>query len=154
MLTLPPELANPVEQLRAQLVEINSSEQTCLTNAVAGVSQGKGLPQVQAVMARCRQTSAAAAATAIDTFRDGCSELGTRANPSTSEAIVAATAKNVSDFWAKSESLAAAFASEAAALLPAQGLDKTIQAIKNLCSDRVSSINHYFEQLTTEQFST
>jgi murein L,D-transpeptidase YcbB/YkuD len=148
MLCLPPGLADCVEQLRVRLVEITAAEQTCLTNAVAGVSQGKGLPQVQAVMARCRQTSAAAAATAIDTFRDECSELGTRANPSTSEAIVAATAKNVSDFWAKSESLAAAFASEAAALLPAQGLDKTTQVIKNLCSDRVSSINHYFEQLT------
>ena len=149
MLCLPPELANLVEQLRVKLVEITVAEQTCLTNAVAGASQGKGLPQVQAIMARCRQTSAAAAATAIDTFRDGCSELGTRANPSTSEAIVAATAKNVSDFWAKSESLAAAFASEAAALLPAQGLDKTTQTIKNICRDKISSINHYFGQLTT-----
>src|SRR5918912_2941198 len=111
MLCLPPELADFVEQLRVKLVEITVAEQTCLTNAVAGASQGKGLPQAQAVMARCRQTSAAAAATAIDTFRDGCSKLGTQANPSTSEAIIAVTAKSVSEFWAKSESRAAAFAS-------------------------------------------
>jgi predicted nucleic acid-binding protein len=149
MSTLPPELAEPVERLRAKLVEINGSEQTCMTNIVASASQGKGLPEVQAVMARCRQASAAAAATAISTFRDECSEIGTQANSLAKAAVVAATAKDVSDFWAKSESSAAAFASEAAVLLPAQGPDKTVQAIKDLCGDRTSSINCYFEQLTT-----
>ena len=149
MSAFPPELADPVEQLRATLVEINGSEQTCLANVVASASQGKRLPEVQAVMARCRQASAAAAATAIDTFLHECSKIGTHANSLAKEAIVAATAKSVSDFWAKSESFAAAFASEAAALLPDQGPDKTIQAIKNTCSDRASSINRYFEQLTT-----
>ncbi|MGH3997161.1 MAG: hypothetical protein ACRDTJ_06835 [Pseudonocardiaceae bacterium] len=149
MSALPPELADPVEQLRAKLVEINGSEQTCMTNVVASASQGKGLPEVQAVMARCRQASAAAAATVIATFLHECSEIGMQANSLAKEAIVAATAKNVSDFWAKSESSAAAFASEAAALLPDQGPNKTIQAIKDICSDRASSINRYFEQLTT-----
>ena len=149
MSALPPELAGPVEQLRATLVEINGSEQTCLANVVASASQGKRLPEVQAVMARCRQASAAAAATAIDAFVHECSEIGRHANSLAKEAIVAATAKSVSDFWAKSESSAAAFASEAAALLPDQGPDKTIQAIKDICGDRASSINHYFDQLTT-----
>lgn len=149
MSALPPELADPVEQLRAKLVEINGSEQTCMINIVASASQGKRLPEVQAVMARCRRAAAAAAATAIDTFLHECSETGTQANSLAKEAIVAAIAKNVSDFWAKSESYAAAFSSEAAALLPDQGPDKTIQAIKDICGDRVSSINHYFEQLAT-----
>jgi predicted nucleic acid-binding protein len=149
MPALPPELADPVERLRAKLVEINCSEQICMTNIVASASQGKSLPEVQAVMARCRQASAAAAATAISTFRDECSEIGTQTNSLVQAAIVAATAKDVSEFWAKSESSAAAFASEAAALLPDQGPDKTLQAIKDLCGDRASSINCYFEQLTT-----
>ncbi len=149
MSSLPPELADPIEQLRAKLVEINGSEQTCMINVLASASQGKSLSEVQAVMARCRKASAAAAATAIDTFRDECSEIGTQANSLAKAAIVAATAKDVSDFWAKSESSAAAFASEAAALLPDQGPDKTIQAIKDICGDRASSINHYFDQLTT-----
>ncbi len=67
MLSLPPELAGTVEQLRAKLAEINGSEQTCMTTAVASASHGKSLPEMQAIMARCRRTSAAAAATAIDT---------------------------------------------------------------------------------------
>jgi hypothetical protein len=100
-------------------------------------------------MARCRQASAAAAATAIDAFLHECSDIGTRANSVAQAAIVAATAKNISDFWAKSQSYAAAFASEAAAQLPAQGPDKTIQTIENICRDRASSINRYFEQLAT-----
>lgn len=149
MSALPPELADPVERLRAKLVEINGSEQTCMTDVLVSASQGKGLPEVQAVMARCRQASAAAAATAINTFRDECSKIGRQANSLAKEAIVAATAKDVSNFWAKSESSAAAFASEAAALLPDQGPDRTVQAIKNICSNRASSINCYFEQLTT-----
>lgn len=149
MSALPPELADPVEQLRAKLVEINGSEQTCMTNAVASASQGKRLPEIQAIMTKCRQTSAAAAATAIDTFRHGCSEVGTQANSSAEAAILATTAKSVSDFWAKSESQAAALVSEAAAQLPAQGPDKTTQVIKNICSNRASSVNRYFEQLTT-----
>lgn len=149
MSSLPPELADPVEQLRTELVEINGSEQTCLTNIVASASQGKSLPEVQAVMARCRQASAAAAAAAIGTFLHECSEIGTHANSLAKEAIVAATAKNVSDFWVKSESSAAAFASEAAAVLPDQGPDKTIQAIKDIYGDRASSINRYFAKLTT-----
>jgi hypothetical protein len=149
MSALPPELADPVEQLRAKLLEINGSEQTCMTNVVASTSQGKSLPEVQAVMARCRQASAAAAATAIDTFLHKCSEIGKQANSLAKEATVAATAKNVAEFWAKSESSAAAFSSEAAALLPDQGPNKTIQTIKGLCGDRASSINRYFEQLTT-----
>lgn len=149
MSSLPPELAGPVERLRAKLVEINGSEQACLTDIVASASQGKGLPEVQAVMARCRQASAAAAATAIDTFVHECSEIGTHANSSAKGAIVAATAKSISDFWAKSESLAAAYASEAAALLPAQGPDTITQAINNTCTDRASSINRYWELLDT-----
>lgn len=149
MSAFPPELADPVERLRAKLVEINGSEQTCMINVVASASQGKRLPEVQAVMAKCRQASAAAAATAIDTFRDECSEIGTQANSLAKAAIVAATAKEVSDFWDKSESSAAAFVSEAAALLPAQGPDQTIQTIKDICGNRASSINRYFEQITT-----
>ena len=149
MSSLPPQLADPVEQLRAKLVEINNSEKTCMSNVEASASQGKRLPEVQAVMARCRQASAAAATTAIDTFLHECSEIGTRVNSLAKAAIVAATAKSVSDFWTKSESYAAAFASEAAALLSAQGPDETTQAIKNICRDRASSINRYFEQLTT-----
>ncbi len=149
MSSLPPELADPVEQLQTKLVEINDSEQTCLTNIVASASQGKNLPEVQAVMARCRQASAAAAAAAIGTFLHECSEIGTHANSLAKEAIVAATAKNVSDFWAKSESSAAAFVSEAAALLPDQGPDQTVQVIKDISGNRASSINRYFEQLTT-----
>ncbi|MDQ4010148.1 MAG: hypothetical protein M3228_05485 [Actinomycetota bacterium] len=100
-------------------------------------------------MARCRQASAAAAAAAIDTFRDECSAIRTQANSLAKAATVVAASRHVSDFWTKSESSAAAFASEAAALLPAQGPDKTIQTIKNICSDRASSISRYFEQLTT-----
>jgi hypothetical protein len=148
MSSLPPELADPVEQLRAKLVEINTSEQTCMSNVVASASQGKRLPEVQAVMARCRQASAAAATTAIDIFLHECSEIGTRVNSLVKAAIVAATAKSVSDFWTKSESSATAFASEAAALLPAQGPSKTTQAIKDTCSERALSINRYFGQLT------
>jgi hypothetical protein len=147
MLSLPPELAGPVQRLRAKLVEINSSEQTCMTNVVASASQGKRLPEVQAVMARCRQTSAAAAAAAIDLFRDECSEIGTQANSSTKAGIIAVIAENVSDFWAKSESYASAFASEAAALLPDRGSEKTTQEINKICSERAESINRYFEQL-------
>jgi hypothetical protein len=154
MLSLPPELAEPVEQLRVKLVEINSSEQASMTNAVASASQNKSFPEVQAMIARCRQSSAAAAATAIGTFRDKCSALGTQASSSTKAAVLAATATSVLDFWAKSESLAAALASEAASLLPAQGPDKTTQTINSIYRDRASSINRYFEQLTTEQLST
>ena len=149
MPAFPPELAGPVERLRAKLLEINNSELTCMTNVVTRASQGMRLPEVQAVMARCRQASAAAAATAIGTFRDECSEIGTQANSLAKKAIAAATAKDVSDFWAKSESSAAAFVSEAAALLPDQGPDQTVQAIKDICGDRASSINRYFDQLTT-----
>jgi hypothetical protein len=149
MSSLPPQLADPVEQLRAKLIEINSSEQTCMTNVVASASQGKSLTEVQAIMARCRQASAAAATTAIDTFLHKCSEIGTQTNSLTKEAVAAATVKSVSDFWTQSESSAAAFASEAAALLPDRGPDETTQAIKNTCSERASSINRYFEQLTT-----
>jgi hypothetical protein len=74
--SLPPELADPIVQLRAKLLEINDSEQTCMTDAVASASQGKRLPVVQAVIARCRQTAAAAAATAINAFCRECSEIG------------------------------------------------------------------------------
>ena len=66
MSSLPPELAGPVEQLRVKLLEINGSEQTCMTNAAARASQGQRLPETQAIMARCRQTSATAAASAIN----------------------------------------------------------------------------------------
>jgi hypothetical protein len=149
MSALPPELADPVEQLRAKLLEINGSEQTCMTNVVASAPQGKSFPQVQAVMARCRQASAATAATTIDTFRHECSEIAAHTQSMAKAAIVSATAKSILDFWAKSESCAAAFASEVAARLPAQGPDKTTHAIKNICGNRASSINRYFEQLTT-----
>jgi hypothetical protein len=147
MSSLPPELVDRVEQLRAKLVEINCSEQTCMANAVASASQGKSLPEAQAVMARCRQASAAAATTAVDTFRHECSVIGTQANSLAKAAIVAAIAQSVSGFWAKSESSAAAVESEAAALLSAQGPARTIQAIKKIYIDRESSINCYFEQL-------
>ena len=149
MSALPPELADPLEELRAKLVEINDSEQTCMTNVVASAPQGKSFPEVQAVMARCRQASAAAATTAINAFRHKCSEIITQTNSLTTAAIISATAKSIYNFWAKSESSAAAFASEIAARLPAQGPDKTTQAINNICSNRASSINRYFEQLTT-----
>jgi hypothetical protein len=154
MLSLPSELAGPVQQLRAKLAEINGSEQTCMIDAVAGASRGKRLPEVQAIMAKCRQSSAAATITVIETFRGECAALGMQASSSAKAAILAATATSVSDFWAKSESLAAALASEAASQLPAQGPDKTTQAITNIYSDRASSINHYFDQLTTEQLTT
>src|SRR5918997_711398 len=148
MSVLPPELAGPVERLRAKLLEINSSELTCMTNVVTRASlQGMRLPEVKAFLARCGQPSAAAAATAIGTFRDECSEIGTQAKSLAKEAIVAATAEDISGFWAKSESSAAAFVSEAAALLPDQGPDQTVQAIKDICGDRASSINRYFDQL-------
>jgi hypothetical protein len=154
MLSLPPELADPVEHLRTKLLEINGSEQACMTNAVASASQTKSLPEVQAIMARCRQSSAAATTTAIDTFRKECSELATRATSTAKAALLAAPAASVWDFWGTSESVAAALAAEAAAQLPAQGPDKTIQTIKNIYSDRAWSINRYFEQLTTEQLTT
>jgi hypothetical protein len=121
MSSLPPELAGPVEQLRVKLVEINGSEQTCMTNAAARASQGQRLPETQAIMARCRQTSAAAAASAINIFLDKCSHIGRPATSLGEAAILAATARSVSDFWAKSESNAAALASEAAAELSALG---------------------------------
>jgi hypothetical protein len=145
---LPPELADPIVQLRAKLVEINDSERTCMINAVASASQAERLPVVQAVMTRCRQASASAAATAIDTFRRECSEIGAQANSFAKAAITAAVDKIVSDFWIRSESYAAAFASEKAALLPAHGTDKISQEITNTYSERASSINHYFEELT------
>jgi hypothetical protein len=149
MSSLPPELAGPVEQLRVKLVQINGSEQTCMTNAVARASQGQRVPEVQAIMAKCRQTSATAAASAVDVFLGKCFHIGRPATSLAEAAILAATARSVSAFWATSESSAAALASEAAAELSALGPDKTIQAIKNLYSDRVSSISRYFEQLTT-----
>ncbi|MFN2533743.1 MAG: hypothetical protein ABR528_00645 [Pseudonocardiaceae bacterium] len=107
MSALPPELAAPVEQLRAKLVEINGSEQTCMTHVVASAPQGTSFPKVQAVMAKCRQASAAAAATAIDTFRHECSQIATQTNSLAKAAIVSAIAKSIWDFWAKSESCAA-----------------------------------------------
>jgi hypothetical protein len=149
MSALPPELAAPLEQLRAKLVEINDSEQTCMTHVVASAPHGKSFPEVHAVMARCRQAAAAAATTAIDTFRHECSEIATQTNSLATAAIISAIAKSIWDFWAKSESSAAAFASEVAARLPAQGPDKTTQAINNICGNRASSINRYFEQLIT-----
>jgi predicted nucleic acid-binding protein len=130
-------------------VEINTSEQHCMIDVVTSVSLGTSIPEVQAVMARCRQAAAAAATTAIDTFRSECSIIGTQANSLTKAAIATATATSVSDFWTKSESRAAAFSAEAAALLPVHGPDKTTQAINNTCTDRTSSINRYIEQLTT-----
>ncbi|MDQ2881744.1 MAG: hypothetical protein M3Y48_11095 [Actinomycetota bacterium] len=99
MLSLPPELTDLVGQLGAKLVEINGSEQTCMTNAVSSASQAKGLPEVQAIMARCRQSAAAAAATALDAFRKECSELRTRATSSAKAALLVAIATSVSDFW-------------------------------------------------------
>ena len=105
-------------------------------------------------MARCRQSAAAAAATALDAFRKECSELRTRATSSAKPALLAAIATSVSDSGVKSEDVEAALAAEAASLLPAQGPDKTTQAIKNIYSDRAWSINRYFEQLTTEQPTT
>ncbi|MDQ4103395.1 MAG: hypothetical protein M3186_06700 [Actinomycetota bacterium] len=145
--SLLPELAEPIVQLRAKLVEINGSERTCMIDAVASASQGERLPVVQAVMARCRQAAASAAATAIDTFRRECSEIGAQANSLAKAAIAAAVDKIVSEFWIKSESHAAAFASEQAALLPARGPDKITQEITNTYSERASSINHYFAEL-------
>ncbi len=147
MSSLPPELTGPVEHVRATLMKINDSELTCMTTAVATASQTKSLPEVQAIMTRCRQSSAAAAATAINTFRHECFEIGKRATSLAQAAIVAATVTSVSGFWATSESAAAASVSEAAALLPAHGRDKTTQAITNTYSDRASTINRYFEQL-------
>ncbi len=147
MSSLPPELTGPVEHLRATLIKINDSELTCITNVVANASSATSLPQVQAIMARCRQASAAVAAAAIDTFRHECVEVGKRATSLTQAAIIAATATSVSDFWTKSESAAAAVVSEAAALLPAHGPDKTTQSITNTYRDRESAITRYFEQL-------
>jgi hypothetical protein len=145
MSSLPPELAGPVEKLRKRLVEINSSEQDCMTNALLTMS----FTEAQAVMARCRQASAAAAAAAVDAFLHECSEISARANSMDTAAITAATAKSVSIFWTNSESSASALVSEAAAMLPALGLDDTTQAIKSTCGERASSINRYFEQLVT-----
>ncbi|MGH3671411.1 MAG: hypothetical protein ACRDSH_12365 [Pseudonocardiaceae bacterium] len=145
MSSLPPELADPVEQLRMTLVEINGSEQACMTNALLT----KSFTKAQAVMARCRQASAAAAATAVDAFLHACSEISARANSGDTAAIVTAAAKSVSTFWTHSESSASALVSEAAAMLPAQGLDNTTQAVKSTCSERASSINRYFEQLVS-----
>jgi hypothetical protein len=98
-------------------------------------------------MARCRQTSAAVTAAAIDTFRHECFKIGKRASSLAQAAIIAATATSVSDFETKSESAAAAVVSEAAALLPTHGPDKTTQSITNTYRDRESAITRYFEQL-------
>jgi hypothetical protein len=129
MSSLPPELTRPVEHLRATLIKINDSELTCITNAVATASPAKSLPEVQAIMARCRQASAAVTAAAIDTFRHECVEIGKRATSLTEGAIIAATTTSVSDFWTTAESTAAAVVSEAAALLPPHEPDKTTQTI-------------------------
>ncbi|MGB9280406.1 MAG: hypothetical protein WCB57_10055 [Pseudonocardiaceae bacterium] len=149
MSSLPSGLVDLAERLRVTLVEINDSEQGCMASVVASASHAPRVPEVQAVMARCRQSAAAAAAAAIDTFRDECSGIGARATLLTDVAIVAATATSVAEFWMRSESSAAAFASEAAALLPDHGPDKTTQVIKNAYRDRASSISRYFEQLAT-----
>src|SRR5947209_17926402 len=90
MSALPPELAAPLEELRAKLVEINGSEQNCMTHVVASALQGTSFPEVQAVMAKCRQAAAAAAATAIDTFRHECSEIATQTKSLATAAIVSA----------------------------------------------------------------
>ena len=119
MSSLPSELADPVEQLRTRLVEINSSEQACMTNALLS----KSFTEAQAVMARCRQASVAAAATAIDAFLHECSEISRRAGSGDTAAITVATAQSVSTFWTSSESSASALVSEAAAMLPDQGLE-------------------------------
>jgi hypothetical protein len=119
MSSLPPELAEPLEQLRAKLVEINTSEQACMIDIMTRASRGKSIPEAQAVMARCRQTSAAAATTAIDTFRSECSAICTQTNSLTKKTIATATATSVSDFWTKSESRAAAFVADSR---PAPGL--------------------------------
>ncbi len=140
MSSLPPELVERVEQLRAKLVEINTSEQNCMIDIMTNASRGTSIPEVQAVMARCRQAAAAAATTAIDTFRSECSIIGGQANSWTKAAIATTTATNVADFWTKSESYAAAFMAEVAALLPAHGPDKTTQAINNTCNDRSNGI--------------
>jgi hypothetical protein len=63
------------------------------------LSQAQRVPEVQAVIARCRQSSAAAAAKAIDTFLDECSEIGAHATLLTKAAIVAATATSVAELW-------------------------------------------------------
>lgn len=149
MSSLPPELVDPVERVRAKLIEVNDSERNCVTNVLASTSHAQRVPEVQAVIARCRQSSAAAAAKAIDTFRDECSDIGTHATSLTKAAIVAAIATSVAEFWMKLESSAAAFVSEAAALLPDHGPDKTTEAIRNTYGDRASSINRYFDQLAT-----
>jgi hypothetical protein len=91
----------------------------------------------------------AAAATAINSFLHECSDIQRQACSLADAAIVAATAGSVSNFWVKSQSSAAALAAEAAAQLPAQGPDKTTQAIKNICSAQASSINRYLAPLTT-----
>jgi hypothetical protein len=92
--SLPLELAAPMVQLRAELGEINRSEQACMINAVVSASQGQRLPVVQAVMARCRQAAAAAAATAIATFRRECPAIGAQANSLANAVIVAAPTKS------------------------------------------------------------
>lgn len=153
MLSLSPELADPVARLRVKLAEINDSERICMADAAASVSQGRSCPEAQAIMARCRQTSAAAATTALDTFRNTCSKLGAHTTSPTVAAVLAATATNVSNFCVRSESLAAASASETAAQLPARGPDMTTQVIENTYRERELSINRYFEQLTTEQLT-
>jgi hypothetical protein len=91
-------------------------------------------------MARCQQAAAAAAATAIATFRRECSALGAQANSLEGSNCCCAD-KIVSDFWVKSESYAAAFASEEAVLLPARGPGKITQEITNTYSEWASLIN-------------
>jgi hypothetical protein len=78
MSSLPPELVDPVERLRATLIGINDSEQTCMTTVVTTASHATRVPEVQAIIARCRQTAAAVAATAVDTFRAECTEIRAR----------------------------------------------------------------------------
>jgi hypothetical protein len=120
-----------------------------MITVVAPASHATRVPEVQAIIARCRQTAAAAGATAVDTFRVECTEIRARATSSTTGAIVAATAYSVAGFWINSESSAAAFVSEVAALLPAHGPDKITQVITDTGSDRALSINRFFAQLTT-----
>lgn len=81
-------------------------------------------------------------------------ELGKHATSPAKTALLAATATSVSEFWTTSESVTAALAAEAAAQLPAQGPNKTTQAINNIYRDRAGSINSYFEHLTTDQLTT
>jgi hypothetical protein len=124
-------------------VKINGSEQTCMTVAFAG----QEVMEIQAIIASVdrlqpppRQQRSRFPSTSV-------SKIGTHTNSLARAAILLLPPKRLDVLDQVGES-ASAFASEAAALFPAQKPTRSSQTIKNTCG-AASSLNHYFEQLIT-----